>query len=161
MATCVPTLRMQGYTSRGPYRVVTRKKAIALLGLVISVGALGVRLGLLWVETYSNQMSELIDNSPEQARIKLISDFRLIAMATGALTCALAFSLFRYGLKSLRTQSMPPRNSWVIEGQRIRTGPEAVLFAKLLLVASAIVLVLGIVAAAILWHAPGALLGPG
>lgn len=141
-----------------PYRIVSRKTAIVLMVVVISVSAVVVWFGLTWVELYSDRMSQLIDGSPEQARAKMTRDARLIAGATGATTLALAAFLFWYGLKSLRTQSMPPRESWVIEGQRIRTGPDAVFHAKLILVMSAILCLLGIVAAAMLWRLPGALL---
>ena len=140
------------------YRTVTRKTAIAVMALVIGVSALAVWFGLNWVELYSDRMSQLIDSSPDQARAKMMRDSKLIACATGATTSALAAFMFWYGLKSLRTQSVPPKASWVVEGQRIRTGPDAVFHAKLILVMSAILCLLGIVAAAMLWRLPSALL---
>lgn len=141
-----------------PYRTVSRKMAIVLMVVVISLGALAVWFGLIWVELYSDRMSKLIESSPDQALAKLVRDSKLIACAAGVTTSALAVFLFRYGLKSLRTQSVPPRESWVIEGQRIRTGPDAVFHAKLLLVVSVILCLLGIVVAAMLWRLPTALL---
>ena len=122
--------------------------------LVAGLGALVVWLGSVWVELYTDQISELLDGNPDKARIRIIRDFELIAVATGAIT---AFLLW-YGLKGLRTQSMPPRDSWVIEGQRIWTGTDAVFHAKIVLVTSAIFWLLGIVAAGILWRVPVALL---
>ena len=129
-----------------------------LMVVVISLSALAVWFGLIWVESYSDRMSQLIESSPDQALAKLIRDTKLIACAAGVTTSALAAFLFRYGLKSLRTQSVPPKASWVVEGQRIRTGPNAVFHAKLILVMSAILCLLGIVAAAMLWRLPSALL---
>ena len=129
-----------------------------LMVVVISLSALAVWFGLIWVESYSDRMSQLIESSPDQALAKLMRDSKLIACAAGVTTSALAAFLFRYGLKSLRTQSVPPKASWVVEGQRIRTGPNAVFHAKLILVMSAILCLLGIVAAAMLWRLPSALL---
>ena len=129
-----------------------------LMVVVISLSALAVWFGLIWVESYSDRMSQLIESSPDQALAKLISHTKLIACAAGVTTSVLAAFLFRYGLKSLRTQSVPPKASWVVEGQRIRTGPNAVFHAKLILVMSAILCLLGIVAAAMLWRLPSALL---
>ena len=144
--------------AREPYRTVSRKKAITLMILVIGLCALAVWFGLIGVELYSDRMSQLIDSSPDQARAKMMRDAKLIAGATGATTSALAVFLFWYGLKSLRTQSVPPKESWVIEGQKIRTGPDAVFHAKLILVLSAILCLFGIVAATMLWRLPGTLL---
>lgn len=158
VVTSTPTMKTEGQPTDHPYRTLTRKTAVLIFVLVIGVGALGVWLGLLWVEQYANQMSELIDSSPERARIKLAGDLKLVAVATGAILWALAAFLFWYAVKSLRTQSMPPRNSWVIEGQPIRTGAGAVFRAKFLLVASVVIGLFGIVGAAMLWHVPIALL---
>ena len=144
--------------ARKPYRTVSRKTAIALMVAVISLGALAVWFGLIWVESYSDRMSQLIESSPDQALAKLMRDSKLIACVAGVTTSALAAFLFWYGLKCLRTQSVPPRESWVIEGQKIRTGPDAVFRAKLLLVMSVILCLLGIVVAVMLWRLPIALL---
>ena len=138
--------------ARKPYRTVSRKTAIVLLVVVIGLGALAVWFGLIWVELYSDRMSQLIDSSPDQALAKLTRDSRLLAGVAGATPSTFAAFLFRYGLKSLRTQSMPPRESWVVEGQSIRTGADAVLHAKLLIVMSVILCLLGIVAAVMLWR---------
>ncbi|MDJ0700758.1 MAG: hypothetical protein QNJ07_12950 [Woeseiaceae bacterium] len=139
-----------------PYRVVSRKTAILLIVLVIGLGAIAVSLGLGWVETYSDEMAELVDTDPDQARIKLVRDLKIVAVATGAFTCALAAFLVWYGIRSLGTGSMPPKDSWIVEGQKIRTGPDAVFSAKLLLVSSAVIILLGIAAAAMLWRLPAA-----
>ena len=137
---------------------MSRQTAIGLMVLVAGLGALVVWLGSVWVELYTDQISELLDGNPDKARIRIIRDFELIAVATGAIMWLLAAFLLWYGLKGLRTQSMPPRDSWVIEGQRIWTGTDAVFHAKIVLVTSAIFWLLGIVAAVILWRVPVALL---
>ena len=136
------------------YRTISRKTAIALLVVVIGLSALAVWLGLGWVQTYSEQMSRLLENDPNRARVKLIHDLKIVAVTTGVILWALAAYLFAYGLKSLKTQSMPPLNSWVFEGQRIRTGADAIFHAKAMIVISAILLVLGVVATTMLWHMP-------
>ncbi len=131
--------------------------------LVVATCALAVWFGLTWVELYSDRLSELIDSSPEEARAKMLRDAKVIAVAAGASLSALAAFLFAYGLRSFRTQSMPPRTAWVLEGQKIWTGPDAVFRAKLLLAVSGALCLLAIVAAAMLWRLPGTLLdaGPG
>ena len=140
---------------------MTRKTAIVLTALFVGVCAMGVSVGLSWVERYSDQMSELVDESPEQAQARMVRDARMIAVAAGAVTSALSVFLFWYGIRGLRTQSMPPAGSWIVEGQPIRIGPDAVLRAKLLLVMSAVLCLLGIVAAAMLWRLPEVLLTGG
>ena len=141
-----------------PYRTVTRKTAILLIVLVTGVGAVIVSLGLAWVDNYSGEMADLVDRDPNRARIEIVRDLKIAAVATGACTCALAAFLASYGVKGLYTRSMPPRNSWVIEGQKIRAGNDALLSAKLVLVSSAVILLLGIAAAVILWRLPVELL---
>lgn len=137
------------------HRTVTRKTAIALMALVVVTLALAVWFGLVWLELYADELSRLIDNDPERARAKMLRDAKLVAVAAGVSISAVALFLFSYGLRSLRAQSMPPGRSWVVEGQRTWTGPAAVLRAKLLLVASAVICLLGIAAGAMLWHLPG------
>ena len=128
------------------------------MALVVGVCGLALWAGLSGVELYAEQMSRPIDTGPEQAQAKMVRDVRLLAVASGAFASASAAFLFWYGLRSLRTRSMPPKGSWVVEGQRIRTGPDAVVRAKLLLTASVALCLLGIVAAVMLWRLPGALL---
>lgn len=138
-------------TDHSSYRIVSRRAAVALMFVVGCLGGITVWFGLPWVELYSDQMSGLIENSPDQARVKMTRDLRIFAVGIGMSMWALAAFLFRYGIKGLRTQSMPPRGAWVIEGQRIRTGPDAEFYAKLLLVMSAFLCLLGIVLATMLW----------
>lgn len=140
------------------HRTITRKTAIALMVLVGVTCALAVWFGLVWVELYADQMSRLVDSDPEQARARMRRDAKLIAIAAGVSISALGLFLFSYGLRSLRAQSMPPERSWLVEGQRVWTGPAAVFRAKLLLIASAVICLLGIAAGAMLWHLPGTLL---
>ena len=126
--------------------------------VVIGLGALVVWLGLAWVESYGDRMSDLIDTDPAQASVRLVRDLRAVAVATALSMLALAVFLASYGVRSLRTGSMPPPGSWIIEGQRIRTGADAISNAKLLLFSSAVICILGIVAAMLLWRLPGELL---
>ena len=135
----------------GSYRIVSRRAAIASMFLIGCLGGITVWFGLSWVELYSDQISGLIESNPDQARVKTIRDLRVLAVGIGVSMCALAALIFRYGIKGLRTQSMPPRGSWVIEGQRVRTGPDAEFYAKLLLVMSVLLFLLGIVSTTLLW----------
>lgn len=138
---------------------MSRQAAIGLIVLVAALGALLVWFGSVRVELYADHISELIHRNTDEARKRMIGDFKLIAVASGAVIWLLAAFLFWYGFRGLKTQSMPPRNFWVIEGQRIRTGKDAVFFAKFFLVTSSIFWLLGIVAAVMLWRIPIALLG--
>lgn len=151
-------LKTKRHTTTKDYRTMSRKTAVVLISLVLGTGTLLVWLGLAQVELYNDQMSELIETSPDQARSKMINDLKLVAAAAAAISSALAAFLFWYGMRSLRTQSIPPKQSWVIEGQRIRTGADAVMQAKLVLLTGAIVFLLGIVAAAMLWRLPVAIM---
>ena len=136
------------------HRTITRKTAIAVMALVVVICALAVWFGLVWAGLYADQMSGLIESNPEQARAKMLRDAKLIAVAAGVSTSAFAVYLFSYGFRSLRSESMPPKRSWIVEGQRIWTGPGAVFRARLLIVASAILCLLGLAAGAMLWSLP-------
>ncbi len=140
------------------YRVIARPRAAAIIAAVAAMGALAVWLGAGWTETYAERMGALFDRDPDQARAALVRDVRIIAVVTAALMLVLAAWLCRYGIKGVRTRAMPPAGSWIVDGQRIWTGDAAVLRAKVMLAASGILLLLGLVAAAMMWRLPDVLL---
>ena len=135
-----------------------RARAAALVVAIAALGALAVWLATGWFETYAEQMARLFDREPDQARAVLVRDVRIVAIVTGMLMLLLAGWLCRYGLRSLRAQAMPPPGSWVVEAQQTWTGDAAVLRARVLLAAGAVILLLGLVAAAMMWRLPAALL---
>lgn len=141
------------------YRIIARTRAAAIVALVAAGGALVVWLATGWMASYAEQMGTLFDRDPERARAELVRDVRIVAIVTATLLFALAAWLWRYGIRSMRCRAMPPPGSWIVAGQRTWTGEAAVRRAQLLLAASAVVLLLGLVAAAMMWRLPGVLLG--
>ena len=141
------------------YRIVARTRAAALIAAIAALGALAVWLGAGWMQAYAEHMGALFDSEPDLARSALVRDVRIVAVVTAALMILLAAWLCRFGITSLRSRAMPPAGSWIVEGQRIWTGEAAVLRARVLLAASAILLLLGLVTAAMMWRLPDVVLG--
>jgi hypothetical protein len=137
---------------RNAYRVLTRKQAVLLLLALLALGLLATWLGTQWMDALSRRQSELLAKDPQQAALALADQLRIMAAGNGVLLVACAGLLVWYGVKGLRTASMPPLGSWIIEGQRIRTGPEALTMARLSIALGLLLVVLAGTGALILWR---------
>ena len=150
-------------SSAGPkgHRVVSRRAAA--LGLAITAGCLVLMAwgGLVWSETYLERMAALVASDPEQARLRVARDLRLFAVFQGLTLWGAAALLVRYGYRGLRTASMPPPGAWVLEGQRVLTGPRAVVAAKVLCLLAGVVALLALVVGALIWRIAGGALALG
>ena len=135
------------------YRVLNRKQAAALIVVVVVVGALILWYGTGWVDGFSERMSELIAADPDKAAAELAKQLRIVSVLNGIFSFALALFMSWYGFRGIRTESMPPVGSWVMEGQRrIRTGPGAVMISKVMVAAGVLVALLGVASSLVLWQ---------
>ena len=123
------------------YRVLSRKRLILPFLAVLTLSVLSLWIGIQWLEALSARQSELLAADPGQAALELADSLRFIAAVNAMVLLAGAGLLSRYGVRGIRTESMPPVGSWVIEGQRIRTGPKAVMVARLMVAAAGLLVV--------------------
>ena len=133
------------------FRVLKRSTAMLLIASVLAAAAVLVWACMLWIDSYGDRMVILNAMSPEQAAAELASDLRTFAVVLFALMLALSGFLVWYGLRILRSRSLPPAGTWIIEGQHIRRGREAATAAWVLLVFAGLVALFAFVTAALVW----------
>ena len=139
------------------YRVLSRSTAMAVFGVVLTLGALLVWAGMAWIRSYGNGLSILQAISPDEAAFKLARDLKTFAIIALIGLLVLSGSVVWYGARALRSQSIPPTGSWIVEGQLVRTGREA-RTAAWVLIGFALLVALGAFAlAAIVWALAGTL----
>ena len=134
------------------YRVLSRKRLILPFLALLALSVLSLWIGIQWLEALSARQSELLAADPGQAALELADSLRFIAAVNAMVLLAGAGLLSRYGVRGIRTESMPPVGSWVIEGQRIRTGPKAVMVARLMVAAAGLLVVVAGAGALVLWR---------
>jgi hypothetical protein len=76
----------------------------------------------------------------------------MLAVLNGILLAVLAVLIIWHGFRGLRTASMPPKGSWILEGQRIWTGQSAVRIAKFMITVGALLVALAVISSLILWR---------
>jgi hypothetical protein len=139
------------------YRVIEKKKAVALVAIGFCVGALIIWIGMGWVDAFSERMSDLVRAAPEKASAQLAKYLRIGAVLNSLLIIGVAFFASWYGFRGIRTESMPPVGSWIVEGQRVHKGPKAIMISKLMVAVSVLMALLAVAGAFILWRLAGQL----
>ena len=82
---------------------------------------------------------------------RVIRRRRTVIVLRGVLA-VLAVLIIWHGLRGLQTTSMPPKGSWILEGQRIWTGQPAVRIAKFTITVGALLVVLAVISSLMLWR---------
>ena len=108
-----------------------------------------------WVDDFSERMSELVATAPDKAGAELAQYLRIGSVLNGILILAFAFFVSWYGLKGIRTQSMPPIGSWIVEGQQVRRGTKAIAISKLVVALGGLMALRGVASSMILWRLAG------
>jgi hypothetical protein len=135
-----------------PFRVIGRRRAV-LIGLaVVAAGAFVLWLGLGWAERYGEYLAGLENLPSEQASAELARQLKRLAIAQIAPLALFCGYMLWYAHRAIRTQSLPPAGSWIVAGQRIRRGADAVRIARLLLVLAAALLIIGAAEVAYVWR---------
>jgi hypothetical protein len=134
------------------YRIFDRKKFVVIMAVLLSVVAVGVWVGLDRLADYAKQLEEITATDPAKGASIVTQKLRWLAVLNGILLTSLAILITWHGLKGLRTASMPPKGSWILEGQRVWTGQSAVRIAKFTITVGALLLVLALVSSLILWR---------
>jgi len=149
-------MRVDGPASSMPddlsaYRVFDRKKFVVIMAILLSVLAVGVWTGLDRVAAYVKQMEELAAIEPLKAAATLTQLLQTLAILNGIVLSLLAIWIIWHGWKGRQTASMPPKGSWILEGQRIWTGESAVRVAQFTIAVGVLLAVLAVVSSLILW----------
>jgi hypothetical protein len=129
-----------------PYRVMTRLQALLILGAILAVGALVVWLGTAWIDGYLARMDSLQISNPEEIVETMITHLKVLAVFQLLPLLALCGFMVWYCSRAIATRSLPPPGSWIVEGQRIRTGASAVRNAWIALALTGVIAIAGIVA---------------
>ena len=134
------------------HRVIDRKKFAVLMVVLLGIVAVGVWVSLDRLVEYTEQLEELAAANPQEAAATLTQLMRTLAVLNGMVLSSLAALIIRHGWRSLRTASMPPKGSWILEGQRTWTGESAVRIAQFTLAAGVLLGVLAVASSLILWN---------
>ena len=134
------------------YRIIGRKKFAVIMVVLVSIVAVGVWVSLDRVAEYGEELQELAATEPLEAAATLTKLMRTLAILNGILLSSLALLIIRHGYNGWRSESMPPKGSWILEGQLTWTGEPAVRIAKFKIAVGALLAVLGVASSLILWN---------
>lgn len=126
---------------------MTRLQAFLILGAILAVGALAVWLSSSWIDGYLARMDALQRTNPNEAVETLITHLKVLALIQLPLIVAFCAFMVWYCSRAIATQALPPAGSWIVEGQRIRTGASAVRNAWIALALTGVIAIASIVAA--------------
>ena len=133
------------------YRVFGRKKFAVVMVVLLSIVAVGVWVSLDRLAEYGEELKELAVTEPLEAADTLTQLLRTLAILNGIVLSSLALLIIWHGWSGWRSESMPPKGSWILEGQRTWTGGSAVRIAKFKIAVGILLAVLGIASSLILW----------
>ena len=133
------------------YRVIDRKKFAVIMVVLLSIVAVGVWVSLDRLAQYAAQMEALAAAEPLEAAATLTQLARTLAILNGIVLSSLATLIIWHGRRGWRTASMPPKGSWILEGQPTWTGESAVRIAQFTIVIGALLVVLAVAGSLILW----------
>jgi hypothetical protein len=125
------------------FRVLTKTQAAALVAGILTLGGIVLWIGLEWVDVYTARFDELRRTNPEAATAALILHLKILAIVQILPMTAFSVFMIWYCSRAIATRSMPPAGAWIVEGQRIRTGANAVWNARVLLGLTAALAVVG------------------
>ena len=144
----VTQLPMQDSTE---YRVIKRGIFAGVMVVLLSVLAVVVWVGLDHLAEYAKQLEELAAAEPLEAAATLKQLTRTLAILNGIVLSLLAAMVVWHGWRGWRTASMPPKGSWILEGQRVWTGESAVRIARFKIAVGGLLWVLAVISSLILW----------
>jgi hypothetical protein len=134
------------------YRVIDRRKFAVIMVVLLSIVAVGVWYGLDRVAEYAEHLQTLAAAEPLEAAATLTQLMRTLAILNGIVLSLLALFIIWHGWRGRRTQSMPPKGSWILEGQRTWSGDSAVRIAQFTITVGVLLGVLAVGSSLILWN---------
>ena len=134
------------------YKVIGRRKFALIMAVLLSILTAGVWLGLDRIAEYAKHLEELAVAEPIEAAATITQLMRTLAILNGIVLSLLAILIVWHGWRGLRTASMPPEGSWIVEGKRTWSGEPAVRIARFTVTAGALLGVLAVASSVILWR---------
>ena len=134
------------------YRIFGRKKFAVIMVILLSLVAVGLWGVLDRLAEYAAQLAALAATEPLKAGAALTQLLRALAIINGVVLSLFATLIIWHGWRGRRTASMPPKGTWILEGQRTWTGESALRIAKFTMVVGTILAVLGVASSLILWR---------
>ncbi|AGA91630.1 hypothetical protein Thimo_2938 [Thioflavicoccus mobilis 8321] len=134
------------------YKVLSRKTFTVTLAILLSLVAVITRVGLDQLAAYEEQLERLAAAKPVAAAEILSRLLRAFVVLNGAVLAGLTTWIIWHGWRGWRTESMPPKGSWIIEGQRTWTGRAAVRIARFIIAMGGLLGVLAVASSVILWR---------
>jgi hypothetical protein len=134
------------------YRVLSRKQAAGVVAVVAVGGAFVAWLGTEWMAAFSQRMTELAARDPVRAAAEMRAQMRIFAVVNGTVLCALAAFLCWYGVRGIRTKSMPPAGAWVLRERMARTGTKAVRLSQAMVATGVVLVFLAIASSLVIWR---------
>ena len=119
--------------------------------ILTSIVAVGVWVSLDRLAEYREQLQELALTEPLKAATTLRELTRTLAVLNAIVLSSLAVLIVWHGWSGWRSEFMPPKGSWILEGQRTWTGQSAVRIAKFKIIAGILLGVLAVASSLILW----------
>jgi len=129
-----------------PYRVMTRPQAAALFGAIAALGATLVWLSNMWIRSHLEHIDALRRTSPQAAIAAMITHLKILALIQVPPLAAFTAFMIWYARRAIDSQSLPPVGAWIVVGQRVRTGVDAVRYARILLALTGVIAVAGAIA---------------
>ena len=134
------------------YRVINRKKFVVMMAFLLSVMAIGVWFSLDRLAEYMDQLEELTAAEPLEAAAAIMQLLRILAILNGIVLSLLAILIIWHGWRGWRTASMPPKGSWILEGQRTWSGESAVRISRFTITVGTFLGALAVFSSLILWN---------
>lgn len=133
------------------YKVINRKKFAVIMIVLVSIVAVGVWVSLDRLAEYGEELKELALTEPVGAAATIRELTRTLAILNGIVLSSLAVLIIWHGWRGWRSEFMPPRGSWILEGQRTWTAESAVRIAKFKVAAGVLLAALAVASSLILW----------
>lgn len=143
------------------YKILDRKKFAAAMVIPLGLVAVGVWVSLDWFAQYLEGLAALAEDEPQRVAATVKQLTRALAVVNGIVLFSFSALIIWHGRRGLRTAAMPPKGSWILEGQRTWAGEPALRIARFTIAVGAMLAVIGIPSTWLLWRLGDTLLGSG
>lgn len=126
------------------YRVLGKSRAVALFAALSALGAGALWMTLRAIESRTREILEAPGRMTEHAQTDVGALIDLFAWVLAGPLIALAAFVAWTGYRGLAARALPPPGSWIIEGQRIRRGDDAVRASRYLIAMSVVIALMGV-----------------
>jgi len=129
-----------------PYRVMTRLQAAAFIAAVIALGAAVVWLCNAWIANHLENIDALRRTNPQAGIAAMSTHLKVLALIQIPPLVAFTAFMIWYARRAIDSQSLPPVGAWIVAGQHVHTGADAVRRARILLALTGVIAVIGAIA---------------